>query len=30
VVSADGQKLTIEFDRAGRKLVMESFVTPEP
>ena len=30
VVSVDGPKLTIDFDRAGRKLVMESFVTPEP
>ena len=30
VVAADGPKLTIDFDRAGRKLVMESFVTPEP
>ncbi|RBP16407.1 DNA helicase-2/ATP-dependent DNA helicase PcrA [Roseiarcus fermentans] len=30
VVSADGPKLTIDFDKAGRKLVMESFVTAEP
>jgi DNA helicase-2/ATP-dependent DNA helicase PcrA len=30
VVSADGPKLTIDFDKAGRKLVMESFVTREP
>ena len=30
VVSVDGPKLTIDFDRAGRKLVMESFVSPEP
>ncbi len=29
VVAADGPKLTIDFDRAGRKLVMESFVSPE-
>ena len=28
VVSADGQKLTVDFDHAGRKLVMESFVAP--
>jgi DNA helicase-2/ATP-dependent DNA helicase PcrA len=28
VVSADGAKLTVDFDRAGRKLVMGSFVTP--
>src|SRR5208283_2899605 len=28
VIAADGPKLTIDFDRAGRKLVMESFVTP--
>ncbi len=29
VVAVDGPKLTVDFDRAGRKLVMESFVTPE-
>jgi DNA helicase II / ATP-dependent DNA helicase PcrA len=29
VVGADGQKLTVDFDHAGRKLVMESFVTAE-
>ena len=29
VVAVDGQKLTVDFDRAGRKLVMESFVTAE-
>jgi ATP-dependent DNA helicase UvrD/PcrA len=29
VVLVDGQKLTIDFDRAGRKLVMESFVITE-
>ena len=29
VVSADGPKLTVDFDRAGRKLVMGSFVTAE-
>ncbi len=30
VVAVDGPKLTIDFDKAGRKLVMESFVTPAP
>jgi DNA helicase II / ATP-dependent DNA helicase PcrA len=30
VAAADGAKLTIDFDRSGRRLVMESFVTPEP
>ncbi len=29
IVGVDGQKLTVDFDRAGRKLVMESFVTAE-
>ena len=29
VVAADGPKLTVDFDRAGRKLVMDSFVTAE-
>jgi len=29
VVAVDGQKLTVDFDRAGRKLVMDSFVTSE-
>ena len=29
VVAVDGQKLTVDFDRAGRKLVMDSFVTAE-
>ena len=29
VVGVDGQKLTVDFDRAGRKLVMDSFVTAE-
>jgi len=29
VVTADGPKLTVDFDRAGRKLVMDSFVTAE-
>jgi DNA helicase II / ATP-dependent DNA helicase PcrA len=29
VVDADGPKLTVDFDRAGRKLVMDSFVTAE-
>ena len=27
VVSVDGAKLSVDFDRAGRKLVMDSFVT---
>ena len=26
VASADGNKLTVDFDKAGRKLVLESFV----
>ena len=26
VVSVDGNKLTIDFDKAGRKMVLESFV----
>jgi DNA helicase-2/ATP-dependent DNA helicase PcrA len=30
VVAVDGPKLTVDFDRAGRKLVMDSFVTAEP
>jgi DNA helicase-2/ATP-dependent DNA helicase PcrA len=30
VVAVDGSKLTVDFDHAGRKLVMESFVTAEP
>ncbi len=30
IVGVDGQKLTVDFDRAGRKLVMDSFVTTEP
>ena len=29
VVAANGQKLTVDFDHAGRKLVMESFVQAE-
>ncbi len=29
VVAVDGPKLTVDFDRAGRKLVMDSFVTAE-
>ena len=29
VVAVDGQKLTVDFDRAGRKLVMDSFVAVE-
>ena len=28
IASAEGQKLTVDFDHAGRKLVMESFITP--
>ncbi len=30
VVAVDGPKLTVDFDHAGRKLVMDSFVTAEP
>ena len=30
VVGVDGHKLTVDFDHAGRKLVMDSFVTAEP
>jgi DNA helicase-2/ATP-dependent DNA helicase PcrA len=29
VVATDGPKLTVDFDHAGRKLVMDSFVTAE-
>src|ERR1700722_13591215 len=29
VVAVDGPKLTVDFDKAGRKLVMESFVAAE-
>jgi DNA helicase II / ATP-dependent DNA helicase PcrA len=29
VVAVDGAKLTVDFDKAGRKLVMDSFVAPE-
>ena len=29
VAAVDGPKLTVDFDRAGRKLVMDSFVTAE-
>ena len=29
VVAVDGQKLTVDFDHAGRKLVMDSFVQAE-
>jgi len=29
IVGVDGQKLTVDFDHAGRKLVMESFLTAE-
>ena len=28
VTSSDGSKLTVDFDKAGRKMVMESFVDP--
>ena len=28
VTSSDGSKLTVDFDKAGRKMVMESFVEP--
>ena len=28
VAEADGEKLTIDFDRAGRKRVLDSFVNP--
>ena len=26
VVAVDGNKLTVDFDRAGRKMVLESFI----
>jgi DNA helicase-2/ATP-dependent DNA helicase PcrA len=26
VASVDGNKLTVEFDKAGRKMVLDSFV----
>ena len=29
VIAVDGAKLTVDFDKAGRKLVMDSFVTAE-
>ncbi len=29
IVAVDGRKLTVDFDRAGRKLVVESFVVAE-
>ena len=29
VIAVDGAKLTVDFDKAGRKLVMDSFVTSE-
>ncbi len=29
VIAVDGSKLTVDFDKAGRKLVMDSFVTAE-
>ena len=29
VVAVDGSKLTVDFDKAGRKLVMESFLAAE-
>jgi DNA helicase-2/ATP-dependent DNA helicase PcrA len=27
VIGVDGNKLTVEFDKAGRKMVLDSFVT---
>jgi DNA helicase II / ATP-dependent DNA helicase PcrA len=27
VVSVDGNKLTVDFDKAGRKMVLESFLS---
>jgi DNA helicase-2/ATP-dependent DNA helicase PcrA len=27
VVAVDGPKLTVDFDRAGRKMVLDSFVS---
>ncbi len=29
VVAVEGPKLTVDFDKAGRKLVMDSFVAAE-
>jgi DNA helicase-2/ATP-dependent DNA helicase PcrA len=29
VVAIDGSRLTVDFDKAGRKLVMDSFVAAE-
>ena len=29
VIAVDGSKLTVDFDKAGRKLVMDSFVAAE-
>jgi DNA helicase-2/ATP-dependent DNA helicase PcrA len=28
VANVDGNKLTVDFDKAGRKLVLDSFVEP--
>ena len=28
VASVDGNKLTVDFDKAGRKMVLDSFVQP--
>jgi DNA helicase-2/ATP-dependent DNA helicase PcrA len=28
VVAVDGNKLTVEFDKAGRKMVLDSFLEP--
>ncbi len=28
VMAVDGNKLTVDFDKAGRKMVLESFVQP--
>jgi DNA helicase II / ATP-dependent DNA helicase PcrA len=29
IIAVDGSKLTVDFDKAGRKLVMNSFVSAE-
>ena len=29
IIAVDGSKLTVNFDKAGRKLVMNSFVSSE-
>jgi DNA helicase-2/ATP-dependent DNA helicase PcrA len=28
VAAVDGNKLTVDFDKAGRKMVLDSFVQP--